>query len=325
MRSETTLTDSASERRSIVGLIALTVLVPMVMYGVAASIAPSASAPPFRDVPRFEQLVLAGAVYPIKLAYMALASLVVGLLWKQASPSLAALRWAMIFFLVGELICWINILAFFEEHLLLEYLHSWGMVVCFGFLVFAIVEALDSGVFHYSAPNAKCALVGVCQGCAKHTGGPCLLERLFKWMLPLALLVGWMPLSVPIAPVSYNTLILGVARNLSHSTPMLWYEIRYAPLAGLALMGAAWLMVFRASRGRESGTLRLAKILLAGGVGHLGFAFLRLAFFAFYRDNLVWFVFWEEFTELILVTGVLVIVWLFHPELPARWLKVVVG
>lgn len=320
MRSEIELAFPASERRAVISLIALSVVVPVVMYGVASLVVPSGRAPPFREVPHFEQLVLAGAVYPIKFAYMALASLAVGLLWKQAALSVVALRWSMIFFLVGELICWINIIAFFEEHLLLEYLHSWGMVVCFGFLVYAILEALDSSVFHYSAANAKCALVGVCQSCAKHTGGSCALQRLLKWTLPLAMLVGSMPLTVSIAPVSYNTLILGVARSLSHSTPMLWYEIRYAPLAGLALMGAAWLMVLR--WGRQGGALRLAKILLAGGVGHIGFAFLRLAFFAFYRDNLVWFVFWEEFTELILVTGVVVMIWLFRPELPARWRRV---
>ncbi len=309
-----------SPRFLIIALVALTALAPFVMYAQALPGAAEAGVPPFRALPPFEQIVLAGAVYPIKLTYMVLAAVAVALLWGQAAPARAALRWSMIFFLVGEIICWVNIIFFTEEHLLLEYLHSWGMVACLGFLAFAALEALDSGVFHYSAPAAKCALVGVCRHCAKYADVPCALERLFKWTLPLGILLVFMPLTAPIVPVRYDTLVFNVPRTLSHSIAVQMYEMRYAPWAGLLLMGAAWALMLW--RGRHSGALALSKILLCAGLGHLAFAFMRLAFFAFYRDNLVWFVFWEEFTELILVAGVLVAVWLFIPELPARgWLR----
>ena len=59
---------------------------------------------------------------------------------------------------------------------------------------------------------------------------------------------------------------------------------------------------------------------LTGALGYLGFAFMRLAFFTFYWDNLVWFVFWEELTELILVVGILIAIWLLQPE-AARLLR----
>ena len=308
-----------SARLLTLALITLTALVPFVMYAQALPSAAEAGAPTFRALPPFEQIILAGAVYPIKLAYMVLATAAVVLLWGQAAPTRAALRWSMIFFLLGETICWVNIIFFVEEHLLLEYLHSWGMVVCLGFLAFAALEALDSSVFHYSAPAAKCALVGVCRHCAKYADVPCALERLFKWTLPLGMWVALMPLTAPIAPVRYDTLVLNVPRTLSHSIAVQAYEMRYAPWAGLLLMGTAWALVLW--RGRSNSALAVSKVLLSAGVGHLAFAFLRLAFFAFYRDNLVWFVFWEEFTELILVAGVLVVVWLFCPDLFAHWFK----
>lgn len=301
-------------RPLILTLLALTALVPFGMY--ASLSAAEASAPPFRTLPPLEQLILAGAVYPIKLTYMLVALAVVIVLWRATSPSLSATRWSMVFFLIGELICWVNIIFFTEEHLLLEYLHSWGMVACLGYLAFAVLDALDSGVFHYSAPEAKCALVGVCQRCAKHSAVPCALERLFKWTLPLGMLLALMPLTAPVAPVRYDTLVFGLARTLSHSVEMQAYEIRYAPWTGLLLMGAAWLLLMW--RGRSSSALAVSKILLSAGVGHLAFAFLRLAFFTFYRDNLVWFVFWEEFTELLLVAGVLMVVLILRPELNVR-------
>ncbi|NUM44765.1 MAG: hypothetical protein HUU38_08650 [Anaerolineales bacterium] len=309
---------SSRERWLTISLVAITAFATFVLYLVSNAQA-SATDPLFQTIPALEQFVLVMAVYPIKLAYMLLASVVVLLLWKETTRSLSALRWAMIFFLIGELICWVNIVAFYEENLLLEYLHSWGMVVCLGFLIFAVLEALDSAVFHYSAPEVKCALAGVCGKCAKFTDVPCALERLFKWTLPLGLLLVWMPLTAPMVPVSFDTVVFGVGRNLSHSLAVQSYEMRYAPWTSLLLIGAAWLLVL--VRARQGESLRLAKILLSAGAGHLAFAFMRLAFFAFYRDHLVWFVFWEEFTELILIGSVLVMLWVFQPQLWTRWTK----
>jgi hypothetical protein len=302
-----------------VGLLALSALALLLLYAIASASLPVAPAAPFRELPQTDQLVLVLAVYPIKTIYMLLALLAAALVWQQRTPSLVALRWSMVCFLLGELACWVNIVAFAEERLWLEYLHSGGMVASVGFLAWAGLEAVDSQVIHYSAPNRKCALVGVCHGCVKAGPRPCALERLFRWGLPLVMLLALMPLTVAIAPVAYHTQIFGVARTLLHSAAMQWYEIRYVPLAGLLLIGVAWLISLRG--GRSPGALAASKVLLSAGVGHLGFAFLRLACFGLYREQLAWFVFWEECTELLLVVAVLVSLWIFCPELVARWRK----
>lgn len=293
-----------------ISLIALTALLSGVVY-LVFTVHASETEPLFRAIPALEQFVLVLAVYPIKLAYMLLASGATVLLWKETTRPLTALRWSMIYFLFGELACWVNILFFFEENLVLEYLHSWGMVVCLGFLVYSVLEAMDSNVFHFSAPDAKCALAGVCHKCAKFTDAPCALERFFKWTLPLGILLAFMPLTAPVVSMSYNTEVFGFARNLSHDAMVQGYELRYAPWAGVLFIGVAWVLTLW--RGRRFDVLRVAKILLAAGAGHLIFAFLRLAFFSFYREHLVWFVFWEEFTELILVGSVWVSLWTFKP------------
>jgi hypothetical protein len=38
-------------------------------------------------------------------------------------------------------------------------------------------------------------------------------------------------------------------------------------------------------------------------VGYLGFYYPRLAFLTFYRDDIVWFIFWKEATELLLMAA----------------------
>ena len=56
----------------------------------------------------------------------------------------------------------------------------------------------------------------------------------------------------------------------------------------------------------------LPKVLFAAGVGVLGFSFLRLVFFGIYQDNLIWFNFWEELTELMYMVGVGFALWTFR-------------
>ena len=58
-----------------------------------------------------------------------------------------------------------------------------------------------------------------------------------------------------------------------------------------------------------------SKVLFAAGMGPLGFGFLRFVLFTAYRENLVWFAFWEEITELLYIFGVGVVLWIFRKAL----------
>jgi len=195
----------------IFGLLVLAGVLPLLFYllaGGTSHYGPTVQS--VQSIPLMDQTALVGAVYGFKTLYMLLALAAIVLLWGEAVPALAALRWSMIFFLGGEVFCWINILFFFEESLLLEYLHSFFMVACLGFLAFSVMEALDHGLLHFSNPQKRCALSGVCKSCVKAKPGPCLLHRLFRWMIPIIGLVGLMPLAAQPLAISYNTSIFGI-------------------------------------------------------------------------------------------------------------------
>lgn len=277
------------------GLAGLALVAPLALAGQARAVTPAAPL----ALPVIEQWVLVAGVYLLKPIYMALAAAGVVRVWGQTSHPLSALRWALIAFLAGELFCWVNILVFVEEDLTLELLHSWGMVVCVALLAYAGLELVDEQLLHYSDPRARCALAGVCQGCAKAGAGPCRLRRLFLWTVPALGVLTGLPLTAAPADITYLTRVFGFGRVLTHALPVQLYEIRAAPLAALGLFVLAWVWLWR--RGQTAGGLRTAKILLAAGLGHLGFSYLRLALAGFYGVHLAWFVFWEEATELLLI------------------------
>lgn len=275
--------------------------------------------PDFHALSSGEQGALVLAVYFIKLVYMLVALAVLALIWREHGRAWLALQGSLAAFWLGEFFCAINILFFVEEALVFEYLHSLFMVFCLGLLFFSVMEVVDKELLHFSNPSARCALVGVCKNCVKaHPGSPgaCLLHRLFQWMIPLGAVVVLMPLIAQPMKFSFETSVFGVQRILTHLMPIQWYEVRFSPAAALVFMAAAWLAL--AWRGGTTDGVQISKILLSVGAGHLGFSLMRLAFASFYRERLVWFVFWEELTELLLVVGVLVVVVLIRPGRFAR-------
>lgn len=285
--------------------------------GLAWTNAPAAA----RQLSVGEQGALVLAVYPVKALYMLAALGLLAALRREGGRPWLALRGSLAAFLVGEFFCAINILFFEEEALIFEYLHSLFMVYCVGLVFYAALEAVDESVLHYSNPKARCALAGVCKTCVKgvqesssrQERKACLLHSLFCWMVPLGALLAFMPLMAQPLDYAFNTLVFGQPRVLTHLMAVQWYEMRFSPLAALALMLVSWAVLVW--RGHTPAGLHLSKILLSMGVGQLGFTFMRVVFAAFYRDALVWFVFWEELTELMLVGGMLVVVLLVRPGL----------
>jgi hypothetical protein len=128
---------------------------------------------------------------------------------------------------------------------------------------------------------------------------------------PMLIILAVMPLNaVPLA-VSYNTNILGTLYNYTHAGVQQLYEIRFCPLFAIVLFVVAFLVWFI----KDENKVLFAKIFLAAGLGHLGFSFFRLALLAFYQENMVWFVFWEEMTELVFVVSMGLVLWIFRDGL----------
>ena len=269
----------------------------------------------FQDSSFFEQSAAVVTAFLIKPIYTILALLIFIFLWKRVEPELKALKWSMIFFFVGENFCAANFL-FTENHdvYLLEYFHSLGMVLSFGFASFALIEGMDRYAVHLTEPDKKCSFATFCRRCIKYEPIACGVQSFLIFVGIAGALVALMPLSSELHLVSYNTTIWGTSYNYSHPIIYQLFEFRYFPVlaSGLFLAAAVILQFGRHNR------LHLSKMIFAAAVGTFGFSLFRFIVFHGYRTNLVWMDFWEEVTEFIFIFGVISVLWFFRRSLFKR-------
>jgi len=264
---------------------------------------------PCRQASAFEQWAIVVTGFGIKPLYMLISLVLVWVLRRQRDADLAALRWGLLCFFLGEAFCATNYLAFGEQSLLAEYLHCYGMVLCFGLVTYALLEGLDLRVVRYSDPDQRCAALSLCRGCIKHGHPVCRLQQLFVFIILAQLVLALMPLGAELKAVSYNTRILGTPYNYVHFVPHQLYETRVCPLVALPLFAASFLAL------RPWRSVPWSKVLFAAGMGFFGFGMFRLVLFQAYDGDLFWFVSWEEWTELLFMAGVAVVLWLFRGAL----------
>ena len=119
------------------------------------------------------------AAFAIKPLHMLGTLVLIVILWRGIAPDLAALRWALVLFFLGEAFCLLNYLVFSDRSQLFDYLHGCGMALAFGFTGFALLEGIDRRLVHFSDPEHPCAAQPLCRGCIKHTRVPCGLRRAF--------------------------------------------------------------------------------------------------------------------------------------------------
>jgi rhodanese-related sulfurtransferase len=269
---------------------------------------------PTRISPFFEQSLAVISGYVIKPTYTGLALLVAIVLWRRRETDLTALRWGMLFFFLGENCCTINYLVFRETSYLFEYLHSYGMLLAFGFTTYAVIEGLDHRLLKLSSPDKHCVALPLCQQCVKYTNVPCGLKRVFSFMIPAAAALAFMPLCADWYLNSYNTMIFGTQYHYSHAMIYQIFERIYCPVAAIGLLTASWLTLLR---DKDKAMVR-AKVFFSAGVATLGFGLLRTLINAFYDGNRVWCNFWEEGSEFLFVAGVCIVFWIFRASLMPR-------
>jgi rhodanese-related sulfurtransferase len=262
----------------------------------------------------FEQWALIISGFVIKPIYMILALILILILMRSSAPDLVALRWSMIFFLAGEIACMLIYLFFAHGSDIMEYLHSLGMVIGFGFATYALFQGMDNRLIHLSDPNQKCAALLLCRSCVKYGNNPCRLKQMFYFVIPAVAVLAAIPFSSNVKPVSYNTFIWGAFFNFSHSVLYQIFEIRFCPIYAILFC----LISFLVLRFKRNDAIVWAKIFFAAACGAFSFGIFRLILFSLHSDNQVWFNFWEEATELIFVSGVCFTLWAFRKSLFGR-------
>lgn len=288
--------------RGCAGLWAGGLLLPLVLYGLR--LAPGVTLGPELaplQIPRWQELTLFFSAYLIKPLYMTLALLSAWLLLRNTAAELIALRRGMFFFFLGEAACAANYLLFHDRSPLLEYWHDYGMLVCFSLLSYALLQAFDARICHYSAADRRCALLPLCGGCYKQGEIPCTLRQLFLWLLPGLMVLAALPLSAIPQDRRAVLLILDRPVLLAHPVSYQLLETRLFPIVAMVLFALAYLLLLW----RREGAFAASKLLCAAGCGPLAFSLMRFLCYRGFADQLLWANVWEETTELCFVAGIL--------------------
>ena len=268
----------------------------------------------FRTASLFEQWLVVVTAFGIKPAYMLLSLIAIIWLWRQHSPDLAALRWGLVAFWIGENACSVNYMLVNGNSDFWEYLHNFGMGVCFSFVTYALLEGMDLRLIKLSAAKERCSALTLCRKCIKYTDVPCGLVRVFKMLIPATLVAALVLLCAPVKTTAYDTKILGTTVYYTETLADQLFEIRYGPALSILLLIASWLVLLL----KREEPVSLSKVLFAAAIGPLGFGFLRLFLFAAFRDDLIQFVVWEEVTELVFAFAVLFMLFVFRRTLLSR-------
>lgn len=262
----------------------------------------------FQPMSLFEQVsaVIGGFVF--KPIHMLLCLVILWAMRREKSTDLVALRWGLLFFLLGEAFCAVNYLIFNHKSNFSEFLHSYGMVVGFAFTFYAVFEGLDKRLIQFTAKNKKCAASELCGKCIKSQPVPCGARRIILLVLPVMLIISLIPLAVELQANRYQTDIFGTI--YTYDWPLIYqlFEARFTPVLALLMFACAWLVMFIDRRSPIPDT---ARILAAIGFGAVSFGILRFTLKTMFLDNIIWADYWEELAELLFVFAVGAVLVLF--------------
>lgn len=303
-----------AQRSLIVILAALGGLLPILVYWVEHGGLGAPTLAGARGMSAAEQFAQVTAGLVVKPAYMFISFVLILALLRQKERDLAALRWGMIAFLVGEIFCAVNFIAYQHESLVSEYVHSYGMALAFGFFTYALLEILDARILHIN--RGRCAMNELCQTCKRAAPLACAARRLAILVVLLTILASFLPLTVSASPESYATDLFGVPYAYARFDFYQWYETRLLPVLALILCACALIPLLRLT----GAPLPLAaKILFSAGLGALGFSLFRVILGALFAERLVWFEFWEELSELMFTGAFAFLLWQFRGALKVEF------
>lgn len=295
----------AIERRTflIFILIILAGLVPIPVYILEAgdgSLDVNIASLPSRNMTPFEQQAQALAGLVIKPIYMMMSLLIIIALIGQKGKAISALQWGQIAFLAGETFCAINFYIYRHESVLSEYLHSYGMVLAFGFTFFALLEGLGARLLKRNSSKLALSQVNVSAREAR---------AIARFAIIMLAIPTFLPILSPLQPDAYSVSILGFPYSYTRFDVYGIYERRVLPALALIAFVISYLPLLR-----RSGTPipLITKVLLCAGLGALSFSLFRVSLNAIFVKDLVWFEFWEEVTELMFAGTIGFVLWKFR-------------
>jgi phage shock protein E len=278
--------------------------------GPAPAIAPELLRPPELHLGFAEQAVTAVAWFGVKTTYMLLSLVLLVILWGKPGRVLLLFRLGLLWFLIGEALCWVNISFYDGRSRTMELLHGLGMIGFFAYLMWGLSHLVDHAVLGYSEPKAPCVAIRLCRKCWKKEAVPCGIHRTLLFAAPAAAIVALMPLTAPLSPASYLIPIFGTPIHWAVDLHMQLVEFRLYPVIGAVLLLVSFFMLLG---GRAWVARSQAPFFI--GLGFAFFALFRFIVFRAYWDVPVWADAWEELTELLAVVFLAAVLWAFRGPL----------
>lgn len=272
-----------------IGLILLGGLLAILIYVAQHGALGDSELAELQTVNSSELLALTTSLFTIKPIYLFLCVAILIVTWDRASSSAHSLFWGFSALLAGELICGATFFAFRRELIVSEHIHSFGMMVEFSCIAFVVITLIDR---HAAESQAA-------------------IHPAFAFVSAMGILASFLPLAVSPTSSGYHADIYGFPYVYARFEFNQWVESRALPVASILFFSLALLFTLRAT---QSKLTNAAKAFLSTGIGLLAFSILRLSLGAMFAERLVWFEFWEEMTQLIIISTIAFLLWQFKRE-----------
>lgn len=277
---------SLRQTLTLIGLILLGGLLPIPVYAARYGSLGVSEMAQLQTINSSELIALTASLLIVKPIYMFLSVAILLALWGRASLSVRALFWGFSALIVGELICGATFFAFQRELIVSEHIHSFGMMIEFSAIAFALIHFLDR----------------------RAVQNPIRISSTFSFIAALGILASFLPLAVSPSPSGYHADIFGYPYMYARFEFNQWVESRALPIASIFFFS---LTLLSSSRTTQPKILNVANVFLSAGIGLLAFSILRLSLGALFAERLVWFEFWEEATQLIVISTIAFLLWQF--------------
>lgn len=277
--------------------------------------ADTASAPtaaPVQQLTVAQQVVAFGSGAVIKPLYMLLSVILFIVLRREKSAGLVLLRQGMLWFFVGEAFCAVDYYCRLSGPFSpFDLLHGLGMVAMSVFIPWGIYRLLDERFLHFSDPAERCLAQRFCGRCAKREAVRCGLHDLMLFMLLGLAVVALMPWSSALQPTRRVAMVFSSAVEYGQPIINQIIELRVFPIIG----GAGLLLTFGILLLGGPAAVRRAEPVFYVSIGFTSYPLLRHLLMNAYRDQLYWSDFWEETTELLMILGIGLMLYVFRGQL----------